>query len=325
MKVSWSALSVVLGVAAAAACGAFGGWSWLTLGLTVPVLAGTLLAASAFRSRSGAPSAGDRPGEARNPGNSPGDAAALAAASRSLSTGLGNVASSLAEGSARIGSIADMTRRSAESARLAKSMSDDAVGQVDKANMSVETMVLSMSSIASKGEEMGRFVKTIDEIAFQTNLLALNAAVEAARAGAAGAGFAVVAGEVRSLSQRAAGAAGSIASLIGETTGDIGAATAVLEQAKEEFQEVSRSFQKVRDLVGEISDAAQEQAARIADAAGLVSLIDRTAQETIADADAIAACGGSFAAESSPGAGLRPPPGRRAAGPPRALRAPLTA
>ena len=77
-----------------------------------------------------------------------------------------------------------------------------AVGAVDRAQARSRSALASVADLTSSINEIERVVKMIAAIATQTNLLALNATIEAARAGEAGAGFRVVAGEVKSLSQQ---------------------------------------------------------------------------------------------------------------------------
>jgi len=69
------------------------------------------------------------------------------------------------------------------------------------------------TTLAGHMETIRNLVQEIDHIACQTRMLALNAAIEAARAGQHGAGFGVVAREVRALSDRSAKAASDIAAL----------------------------------------------------------------------------------------------------------------
>ncbi len=82
-------------------------------------------------------------------------------------------------------------------------------------------MTASMKEIAETGKETQKIVSIIEGIAFQTSLLALNAAVEAARAGEAGAGFAVVAGEVKNLAMRSGDAVRKTTELIQVMLGKI--------------------------------------------------------------------------------------------------------
>jgi len=181
-----------------------------------------------------------------------------------------------------------MTRQNADNSVQANSMMTETKQVVLRANESMQSLTKSMDDIATSSMETSKIIKTIDEIAFQTNLLALNAAVEAARAGEAGAGFAVVAEEVRNLAIRAADAAKNTAGLIEGTVKKIQDGAELVNTTNKDFAEVAEKSVKVAELVNEISAASTEQAEGINQVNKAVVEMDKVVQQSAANAEELA-------------------------------------
>jgi methyl-accepting chemotaxis protein len=209
----------------------------------------------------------------------------VSSSSQSLAEGASEQASAIEETSSSLEEMSSMTRQNADNANHANSLMGETRQTVERADASMKQLTHSMQDISKASEETSKIVKTIDEIAFQTNLLALNAAVEAARAGEAGAGFAVVAEEVRNLAMRAAEAAKNTSVLIEGTVKKIKEGSGLVEKTNHEFVEVSRSAGKAADLVGEISAASNEQAQGIGQISKAIAEMDKVVQQNAATAE----------------------------------------
>jgi methyl-accepting chemotaxis protein len=146
----------------------------------------------------------------------------------------------------------------------------------------VGEVVVTMGGIKASSSRIEEIIGTIDSIAFQTNILALNAAVEAARAGEQGRGFAVVASEVRALAQRSASAAKEIKSLIGESANKVDSGSRVVEQAGHTIRQIVENANRVKQLIGEISDGTREQTAGLSEVGQSVEKLDGMTQQNAA-------------------------------------------
>ncbi|MBU1405991.1 MAG: DUF3365 domain-containing protein [Proteobacteria bacterium] len=202
----------------------------------------------------------------------------VSSASHELADGATRQAASLEETSASLEEMSSMTKQNAENVSQTSLMAENARSSAEVAQQSMEKMTVAIGSIKKSADQTAVIMKTIDEIAFQTNLLALNAAVEAARAGEAGAGFAVVAEEVRSLALRSAEAAKNTAQLIEESQKNADNGVKSAAEVKEILTKIVDGVKKVSQLAREITVASDEQALGVNQINSAVADVDKVTQ-----------------------------------------------
>jgi len=166
-------------------------------------------------------------------------------------------------------------------AQSVRTLERQAVAMAADAALAVQRTSASVGGVESTTAEIDRMVSSIEDVSFRTNLLALNAAVEAARAGEKGAGFAVVAAEVRTLAQATQKAAREIKSLVGTSRREASASVEEAASLKKILSGLGGHLENLSNETDMIAGALDEGSSAIARLGGSVAAVGSEAAKAL--------------------------------------------
>lgn len=175
--------------------------------------------------------------------------------------------------------------------------------QMEAIHASVDLAGDGLKSLVLSTNEINQVLASIKDISNQTNLLALNASIEAARAGEHGKGFAIVAEEVRKLSEMTGTSVGHIHTLISSihnhsnTTEknmslvkeNVDAGTKLSDTTNEHIKEILDRVESIVDHIKKMAETTQEITAEVQEVQESVGEIAHTSRETLEKTESVAA------------------------------------
>ena len=217
-------------------------------------------------------------------------AARVGDTARDLNQAAGKLDTAAREADERSSSMAAVTSQSSGNMQTVASATEELSASIAEIGRQVEDTTLMTQAATQQAERtshtvdnlskaaarIGDVVALIQDIAGQTNLLALNATIEAARAGAAGAGFAVVAGEVKNLSAQTTRATTEIRDHI-KTMQD------VTQETVEAIRSISETIDRINGVATAIAAGVTEQSAATGNIASNIAQVATGAQDINTD------------------------------------------
>jgi methyl-accepting chemotaxis protein len=222
----------------------------------------------------------------------------VATASQQIASQVTEQAASMQQTSASVEELRSHCQSSASNADRIRDAVADVDQVVGEGNRQMAEMNAAIEDIGRASRDGRKIVKTIEDVAFQTNILALNAAVEAARAGEAGAGFSVVADEVRNLAQRSSQAAQETANLIGNSLASSERGAASSTQLSETFSTIQGKIAEVRTASKEIVESVATQNRGVTQINAAISQLNGATQSQAASSEETASAAAQLHAQS---------------------------
>lgn len=220
----------------------------------------------------------------------------LANAAQCLAEGATDQAHAVSELHATISDITKTMEKSAQSADVSYTKSQEYADKADQSRQEMDTMMTAMERINDTSTKIGDIISEIESIAAQTNLLSLNASIEAARAGESGRGFAVVADQIRDLADQSAKAAVDTRELIEASMHEVSKGNRVADHASSAIESVVDGIKQIADFSRNLKVMMEEQAEAMRQAeiginqiSGVVESNAATAEEASATSEQLSA------------------------------------
>ncbi|MGN7612633.1 cache domain-containing protein [Magnetococcales bacterium HHB-1] len=174
-----------------------------------------------------------------------------AAAAEEASTSMVHVREAAVRTQDNVSQIVNAVQSMVQSMSDVRQRCEVAKTRAQEANQQARSTSERMGNLDRSAREIGNVVKVINDIAGQTNMLALNAAIEAAGAGEAGAGFSVVANEVKDLAQQTSESTQNIAQRIDEIQGHTHEVSEASQEAAQSMEAMEHANQEILESVAE--------------------------------------------------------------------------
>ncbi|MBV7261551.1 methyl-accepting chemotaxis protein [Photobacterium sp. WH24] len=202
-----------------------------------------------------------------------------------VATAINEMAAATQEIAGNADNTAKTSAETVEAAQHGAEQVDQSQSSTTSLASEVETATEVISELNHHSQSITTILSTIQNIAEQTNLLALNAAIEAARAGEQGRGFAVVADEVRVLSQRTHASTQEIQQMIETLQKTTGSAVGIMSDSRrlaetsvDDANSASASLAQIISAITNISDMATQIASAAEEQSSVTSEITRNTE-----------------------------------------------